>query len=112
MNKHLLNITGPNIQVAEAHKAARERVDAFFENTEMRERGTAPQGVEMIAIGNSNTRYKFTNNAIYLLIYNGRDGDMRALNNEGGYISYRYPYDSTIVDDILFLSQPWQVVSL
>ena len=88
----------------EHHKAraeAKERVESFFEanESELDVSDERPFSISKT----SRTEYKVSEDGIFKLIYNGMDGDNWSYNNDGMYISRRYPYNADIAADLEFL---------
>lgn len=74
-------------------RAAREAVDAFFKETPGE---PAVSDAPPFAIDRSPNRYKIDDTGIFMLVYNGSDGDDWSRNNDGMHISSRYPLDTEI----------------
>lgn len=54
------------------------------------------------------SKFKIEDTAIFHLVWNGSDGDNWSYNNDGMYISYRYPYNADVVDALVFLKDNYK----
>lgn len=82
----------------------RQKVRAFLDSTEGEKAVSDAKPFRISDINVSRNEFKVEPNAaIYHLVWNGSDGDNWSYNNDGMYISYRYPYDADVAAALEFL---------